>query len=195
MTDEIGHVCGTPERRIRSWRAVHGEEQDVIFRQTHEPGRTGLADFTDTITSSTRFGASRWRFSASSTATGCSRARPTGRLSTLSWPPARSGTPAAPWWRCWPWRMTGVARPNSPDASPMGFKRAFCPTSPNCEPASRLAKLVDHGAHRRRILRGAEVVGETLTDPAVRCGLTGAEGIDNARSGRAVLRGEAMATP
>ena len=37
----------TLERRICSWRAVHGEEQDVIFRQTHEPGRTGLSDFTD----------------------------------------------------------------------------------------------------------------------------------------------------
>ena len=37
----------TLERRIRSWRAIHGEEQDVIFRQTHEPGRTGLSDFTD----------------------------------------------------------------------------------------------------------------------------------------------------
>ena len=37
----------TLERRIRSWRAVHGEEQEVIFRQTHEPGRAGLSDFTD----------------------------------------------------------------------------------------------------------------------------------------------------
>ena len=37
----------TLERRIRSWRAVHGEEQDVIFRQMHEPGRTRLSDFTD----------------------------------------------------------------------------------------------------------------------------------------------------
>lgn len=37
----------TLERRIRSWRAVHGEEQEVIFRQTHEPGRLGLSDFTD----------------------------------------------------------------------------------------------------------------------------------------------------
>lgn len=37
----------TLERRIRSWRAIHGEEQEVIFRQTHEPGRTGLSDFTD----------------------------------------------------------------------------------------------------------------------------------------------------
>ena len=40
-------VRRTLERRIRSWRAVHGEEQDVIFRQTHEPGRLGLSDFTD----------------------------------------------------------------------------------------------------------------------------------------------------
>ena len=37
----------TLERRIRAWRAVNGPEQDVIFRQTHEPGRSGLSDFTD----------------------------------------------------------------------------------------------------------------------------------------------------
>jgi hypothetical protein len=37
----------TLERRIRSWRAVHGAEQEVIFRQVHEPGRLGLSDFTD----------------------------------------------------------------------------------------------------------------------------------------------------
>lgn len=37
----------TLERRIRSWRALHGAEQDVIFRQVHEPGRLGLSDFTD----------------------------------------------------------------------------------------------------------------------------------------------------
>ncbi len=37
----------TLERRIRSWRAAHGEEQEVIFRQVHEPGRLGLSDFTD----------------------------------------------------------------------------------------------------------------------------------------------------
>jgi hypothetical protein len=37
----------TLERRIRAWRAIHGEEQEVIFRQVHEPGRTGLSDFTD----------------------------------------------------------------------------------------------------------------------------------------------------
>ncbi|WP_132314388.1 IS21 family transposase [Martelella mediterranea] len=37
----------TLERRIRAWRAVHGEEQEVIFRQVHEPGRLALSDFTD----------------------------------------------------------------------------------------------------------------------------------------------------
>ncbi len=40
-------VRRTMERRIRSWRAVNGEEQEVIFRQTHEPGRLGLSDFTN----------------------------------------------------------------------------------------------------------------------------------------------------
>ena len=45
---ELGDgVRRTLERRIRAWRAVHGPEQDVIFRQTHEPGRSGLSDFTD----------------------------------------------------------------------------------------------------------------------------------------------------
>jgi len=37
----------TLERRVRAWRAEHGPEQEVIFRQTHEPGRMGLPDFTD----------------------------------------------------------------------------------------------------------------------------------------------------
>jgi hypothetical protein len=37
----------TMERRIRAWRAVYGPEQEVIFRQAHEPGRLGLSDFTD----------------------------------------------------------------------------------------------------------------------------------------------------
>ena len=39
-------VRRTLERRIRVWRAEHGPEQDVIFRQKHEPGRQGLSDFT-----------------------------------------------------------------------------------------------------------------------------------------------------
>ncbi len=29
---------------------MHGAEQDVIFRQVHEPGRLGLSDFTDGLT-------------------------------------------------------------------------------------------------------------------------------------------------
>ena len=37
----------TLERRIRAWRAVHGPEREVIFRQVHEPGILGLSDFTD----------------------------------------------------------------------------------------------------------------------------------------------------
>ena len=40
-------ICRTLERRIRGWRAVHGPEREVIFRQRHEPGRLGLSDFTD----------------------------------------------------------------------------------------------------------------------------------------------------
>ena len=36
----------TLERRIRSWRALHGAEQDVIFRQVHEPGRMGPVSYT-----------------------------------------------------------------------------------------------------------------------------------------------------
>ena len=39
-------VRRTLERRIHGWRAEHGPEQDVIFRQKHEPGRQGLSDFT-----------------------------------------------------------------------------------------------------------------------------------------------------
>jgi hypothetical protein len=42
-----GGIRRTLERRIRQWRAVHGPEREVIFRQTHEPGRMGLSDFTD----------------------------------------------------------------------------------------------------------------------------------------------------
>ena len=46
---EIGPgIRRTLERRMRTWRALVGPEQDVIFRQEHEPGRFGLSDFTDT---------------------------------------------------------------------------------------------------------------------------------------------------
>lgn len=45
---ELGSgIRRTLERRIRAWRAIHCEEQEVIFRQRHEPGRLGLSDFTD----------------------------------------------------------------------------------------------------------------------------------------------------
>jgi hypothetical protein len=37
----------TLERRIRAWRAVNRQDQEVIFRQEHPPGRMGLSDFTD----------------------------------------------------------------------------------------------------------------------------------------------------
>jgi hypothetical protein len=40
-------VRRTLERRIRLWRALHGPEREVMFRQSHEPGRLGLSDFTD----------------------------------------------------------------------------------------------------------------------------------------------------
>ena len=42
------NIRRTLERRITHWRAGHGPERDVIFRQEHQPGRMGLSDFTDT---------------------------------------------------------------------------------------------------------------------------------------------------
>ena len=39
-------VRRTLERRIRVWRAEHGPDREVIFRQKHEPGQGGLSDFT-----------------------------------------------------------------------------------------------------------------------------------------------------
>src|SRR3712207_2489496 len=32
---------------MRDWRAVHGPDREVMFPQTHAPGRLGLSDFTD----------------------------------------------------------------------------------------------------------------------------------------------------
>jgi hypothetical protein len=37
----------TLERRMRLWRAEHGPEREVIFRQEHPPGRQGMSDFFD----------------------------------------------------------------------------------------------------------------------------------------------------
>jgi hypothetical protein len=40
-------VRRTLERRVRAWRAVYGEEREMMLRQVHEAGRMGLSDFTD----------------------------------------------------------------------------------------------------------------------------------------------------
>ena len=37
----------TLERRVRSWRALHGPQKDIIFRQAPEPGYMCQSDFTD----------------------------------------------------------------------------------------------------------------------------------------------------
>ena len=45
---ELGSgIRRTLERRVREWRAIHGPEQEIVFRQTHPPGQLGLSDFTD----------------------------------------------------------------------------------------------------------------------------------------------------
>ena len=41
--DLNANIRRTLERRIQGWRALHGPEQDVIFRQTHEPGRLRMS--------------------------------------------------------------------------------------------------------------------------------------------------------
>ena len=40
-------VRRTLERRVRAWKAKYGPDQEIIFRQKHEPGRRGLSDFTE----------------------------------------------------------------------------------------------------------------------------------------------------
>ena len=37
----------TLERRVQNWRALHGPEKDIIFRQVPEPGYMCQSDFTD----------------------------------------------------------------------------------------------------------------------------------------------------
>nr|WP_208022274.1 IS21 family transposase [Aestuariicella hydrocarbonica] len=39
-------ILRTLQRRIKSWKAKHGPAKEVMFRQTKEPGRLGLSDFT-----------------------------------------------------------------------------------------------------------------------------------------------------
>ena len=36
----------TLQRRLKTWQALQGPEKEVMFYQTHEPGRQGLSDFT-----------------------------------------------------------------------------------------------------------------------------------------------------
>ncbi len=38
----------TLQRRLKKWRALHGPDKEVIFRQNHPPGWQGLSDFTPT---------------------------------------------------------------------------------------------------------------------------------------------------
>lgn len=38
-------ILRTLQRRVKHWRAVHGPEKGIIFRQKAEPGRQGLSDF------------------------------------------------------------------------------------------------------------------------------------------------------
>jgi hypothetical protein len=46
--DRITHaIRRTLERRIWTWKALHGPDREVMFSQTHNPGRMGLSDFTD----------------------------------------------------------------------------------------------------------------------------------------------------
>ena len=35
------------EHRVRAWRAEHGADREVSFRQDHMPGQQALSDFTD----------------------------------------------------------------------------------------------------------------------------------------------------
>jgi len=37
----------TFQRRVRAWRAAHGPDKEVMFRQVQQPGRQGLSDFTE----------------------------------------------------------------------------------------------------------------------------------------------------
>ncbi|EDM5081832.1 TPA: IS21-like element ISPlge2 family transposase [Salmonella enterica] len=39
-------VRRTLQRRIRTWKACHGEEREIMFRQEHQPGMRALSDFT-----------------------------------------------------------------------------------------------------------------------------------------------------
>ena len=45
-SDYPDKLLRTMERRVKAWKAIHGPEKEVMFRQNHVPGRQGLSDFT-----------------------------------------------------------------------------------------------------------------------------------------------------
>lgn len=44
---EYPRVLRTLQRRVREWKAAHGESPEVMFELRHEPGLMGLSDFTE----------------------------------------------------------------------------------------------------------------------------------------------------
>lgn len=40
-------VLRTLQRRVRTWKALHGPSREVMFELRHEPGRQGFSDFTE----------------------------------------------------------------------------------------------------------------------------------------------------
>ncbi len=40
-------VLRTLQRRVKIWKAIHGPEKEIIFRQFHPPGLQGMSDFTN----------------------------------------------------------------------------------------------------------------------------------------------------
>ena len=52
LQDRHGNKFGngkkrTFQRRVKAWKALHGPDKEVMFRQVQEPGRQGLSDFTE----------------------------------------------------------------------------------------------------------------------------------------------------
>lgn len=44
---KYGQVLRTLQRRVQTWKALHGEPVEVMFELRHEPGGMGLSDFTE----------------------------------------------------------------------------------------------------------------------------------------------------
>lgn len=41
------NLLRTMQRRVKNWKALHGAEKEVMFRQEHLPGKQALSDFTE----------------------------------------------------------------------------------------------------------------------------------------------------